>query len=250
MIRTLIGAFGLCLTLNTFAQTPAERCEKLWSEINSRYGSLGLDGMRKALESHRSECVGTGIFESRLSALYFEGGRYDEAEKLLLEGLRRPNPYHKILRFSLADIDIARGNYEGAKAKARDLVKDYPAWEGGYRMGAKAALMQKNFKESIEYGLAANRIAPEAGVFLGLAIAYHQLDMHGEAVNAAYEGIKLNPKVVGKAAGINEAIYSLVQLKREDDARKLARARIDADPNWRSDAALVRAIQYLERRAK
>ncbi|HUL91206.1 MAG TPA: hypothetical protein VLV56_02560 [Burkholderiales bacterium] len=232
------------------AQSQSEQCERLWSQASSTLVSQGVAAATKALESQSKACEGTGIFESRLATLYFQAKRYDDAEKLLTRALSRPTQYQKELRFGLGDLDVERANYQGAEAKGRGLVQDYPNWHGGYRLLAKTFLVQKKFKESIENGLAANRLTPESGVYLGLAMAYYQLDMLKETVAAVSEARKLDPRVVGRPAGINEAIYSLVQMGREDEARDLAQARVSADPNWRTDATLVRAIQHLQKRSK
>jgi tetratricopeptide (TPR) repeat protein len=149
------------------------------------------------------------------------------------------------LQFGLADIDIARGKFDAAQSKAKAITTGYPDWYGGFRLLAKLMLIQKRFQESIQFGLEANKREPEAGVFIGLAIAYYQIDKPKESVDAVYNAIKLDKGVLKNPAGINEAVYSLADLKRDDDARSLAKLRMEADPRWRDDPTFIRVARHL-----
>lgn len=98
----------------------------------------------------------------------------------------------------------------------------------------------------MRYQSKAYELTHSALLLLPLVSALHQLDQHEDAVATAYLAIKEDPKLVSRSAGIDEAIYSLASLGRFDEAKRLIRQRMVADPNWNRDTTLVQAAKRLK----
>ncbi len=220
-------------------------CEAIYQAVTDAKAFPAPEKKIQHLLYRGRSCRGTGIYESRLAYFYVQAGDLDAAVKVLNQGLSTPNDYQKELKYSLADIDVAKGDLDKGFRNATRLKDEYPDWFGGYVLLAKVTLMQRRFAESIQYGTEANKRSPNASTFLGLAIAHHQLDQDEQAIAAGLEAIERDPKVVAAGAGMNEMIYSYVRLNRYPQALDLLEARIRHDAAWRNDPVFVKAYDYL-----
>ena len=220
-------------------------CEAIYQAVTDAKAFPAPEKKIQHLLYRGRSCRGTGIYESRLAYFYVQTRELDAAVKVLNQGLSTPNDYHKELKYSLADIDVAKGDLDKGFQNATRLKDEYPDWFGGYVLLAKVTLMQRRFAESIQYGTEANKRSPNASTFLGLAIAHHQLDQDEQAIAAGLEAIERDPKVVAAGAGMNEMIYSYVRLNRYPQAMDLLKARIRHDAAWRNDPVFVKAYDYL-----
>lgn len=222
------------------------RCEGLYQSVMDSKRFPNSESKIKYLRDNGRSCEGTGIYESRLAYFYVDAKRFSDAEKTIRDGLSKPNPYHKQLKYSLVDIDVLQGRLDVAFSKAIRLQQEHEDWYGGYLLLSKITLMQRRFEESIQYAIESNKRSPEAGAYLGMTIAYHQLGKDEQAVESIYMAIKLDVSVVSKAPGMDEAIYSLVRLTRYQEAATLAETRIKNDGDWTKDKTFVKAVNYLK----
>jgi tetratricopeptide (TPR) repeat protein len=240
----IVVEVALVMMSETAAAKPAD-CEALFQAVTDARAFPTPASKLQHLRERGGHCRGTGMYESRLAYLYVQMGKTDEAVKILNDGLSTPNAHHKELKFALVNIEVARGQLDKAFENATRVKREYPDWFGGYVLLAKISLMQGRFAESIQYGTAANKLSPNPSTYLGLAIAYHQLDHDEQAVKAGLEAIRLDPTVLRAGAGINETIYSLVRLKRYSDAAELVKTRMMNDNAWRKDPVFVKVYEDL-----
>lgn len=221
-------------------------CDKIFEEIKNDQLFPTMESKLRYFASFEQSCGGSGLYDSRLSFLYAQVGDIPAARAALEKGLSTDNEYHTSLKYSLADLWVQEGDLEKANKLAENLIVDHADWYGGYMLLAKINLMQQNFEQSVQYGIKANSIEPTAGVFVGLAIAYHQLDQDQLAIDAMMEAIKLDSRVLASKSGTNEAIYSLVNLDNLQGASEMAYGRILSDAHWREDPTFVKAVAYLK----
>src|SRR5689334_11740835 len=138
----------------------ATDCEAVYQAVTDEHAFPTPESKIRYLRDRGRDCKGTGIYESRLAYFYVAAGNTDEAVKVLNEGLATANSYHKELKYSLADIDVSKGQLDSALGKAAQLQQEYRDWFGGYMLAAKITLMQGKFAESIKHGTEANKRSP------------------------------------------------------------------------------------------
>lgn len=245
----VLGMTSMATVAGAAGSKAAVDCEAIYQAVTDSTAFPTSQSKIRHLSEQGQGCRGTGLYESRLAYFYVESGKIDEAARVLNQGLSTRNDYHKQLKYSLADLDVTRGRLDQALRNATALKTEYPDWFGGYMLLAKITLMQRRFAESIQYGMEANKREPNSSVYLGLAIAHHQLDQDEQAVEAGLKAIEMDPLVVKSGAGVDETIYSLVRLNRPQDAIALAKARMKNDSAWRTDPVFVKAYEYLRQRA-
>ncbi|MGY3441252.1 tetratricopeptide repeat protein [Bradyrhizobium sp. USDA 4473] len=247
-MRILMAAV-LELALATICQLSVARaatdCEAVYHAVADAKTFPTPKSKAQYLRDNAQDCKGTGIYESRLAYFYVQSGELDEAVRVLKEGLSTPNSFHRELKYSLADIDVTRGELGRAFENGMKLKDEYSDWYGGYMLLAKVTLMQGQFAESVRYGSQANKLSPNSSTYLGLAIAYHQLQEDKEAVEAGLKAIELDPTVLRSGVGMNETIYSLVRLTRYKDAAELIKNRMMNDAAWQKDPTFIKAYEYV-----
>jgi tetratricopeptide (TPR) repeat protein len=252
-MRDIIFAIAglLLFAVNISNAADSERCEDIFHFAKESQKLSSNESRLKYLLDNGKECEGTGLYESRLGYFYVEMQRYSDAEKVLNAGLSKPNEYHKQLKLSLIDIDVLKGHFDSAFAKAIKLQQEYSDWYASYFLLMRITLLQGRFEDAIRYAMESNkRQAPDAGMYLSMTIAYHQLGKDELAVDSFHNAAKLDPSVLSKVSGTDEVIYSLVRLTRYQEAAAIAETRIKNDLAWKEDADFLKAVNYLKKLGK
>jgi tetratricopeptide (TPR) repeat protein len=244
-ISFLIYLFILGLIMTEKTAAVETDCESFYQEMMSNSKHSTPESKIQSLLQQEKKCSGTGLYESRLSYFYGMTGNYKMAKAILEKGLAFKNEYHQQLKYSLVDLLVQQGDMKAAYIDALKLRDEYPEWQASHMLLAKIALMEKKYAESVVHGIKANSLLPTASVCVGLVMAYHQLDKHHEAVLAMRGAISLDKSVKRSSSGMNEAIYSAVELGDTQAAIQLVAERQEADKQWEHDPVFVKAVRYL-----
>lgn len=218
-------------------------CEDAYQKVNpsvvpDRLAAIGY------LQGFQSKCETNLTFQSRLVADYLVLKRYEDAERLIQAGLKI-DPAHRALLLDLGEIRLTQKAVDEAASIARRLISSHSKFFGGYSLMQRTLMEQRRFEESVEYGRKAVQYESYPVLWLNLAVAQYHSKQFGACVDSANRAIQLDPAVLRRSWGINEAIYSLDALGKQAEALALAKRRKQADPNWNQDRALVRALDLL-----
>lgn len=198
------------------------------------------------LESVKAGCGTNQRFLSYLASLYFQNGEIDDAEKITLDALQR-YPNNRQLLFGIGDVYLAKNKPDEAKKIAEGIIKSHPDWDGGYYLMQRALMDLRKFADSIPFGQQAlqHKTTNYSVYYLNIAVAAYHSQQLELCVSSVEHALKIEPRVLKSAYGIDEAIYALDRLNRKREALTLAKRRKDADPDWKKDAALVHALKVM-----
>lgn len=228
--------------MDSIAQNSLE-CEQAYElAISGKFPTA--DEAIAFLERFQEKCAKNLIFQSRLAALYFIYGRVDEAEKLIQEGLSI-DPTHKELLFSLGDIRLKQRDLDAVVAIASRIIEFHPEACSGYYLMQLGLIYAGRYEESIPYGREAMKREEMPAFWLNESVACFQTGRYEQCAQSAYHAIQLDPKVLENRWGMNEAIYALGNLGRDDEALKLALRRKEATENWQDDPVFMKALTLL-----
>jgi tetratricopeptide (TPR) repeat protein len=220
-------------------------CERIWQEVMADERISSFLDKATAMEQRGVGCMDDVTFRVRLGNFYIQAKRVDRAEELVKAGLKsRPNS--RELGESAAFISYLKGDLASAQTQAELLIQKYPDFAAPYLTLASIAAQKKQWEDTARYQSRAYDLAGDAKLLLPLGAALHQLGRHEDAVATIYRALKADPSLVGRSAGIDEAIYSLGSLGRFEEATQLVRRRMAADPNWQQDATFVQAAKRLK----
>jgi tetratricopeptide (TPR) repeat protein len=216
----------------------------LWQQVSSDHRLDSPISKAKALEDGGTRCKDEVMFSVRLSNLYIQGNNLARAEEVVNAALRE-RPRNPELRGQRAEIEFRKGNETFAEREAEQLVQTYPNYTPPYLILSQIATNRRQWQTALDLDRRVYEINKSPLMLLTMTGSLHQLGRHEEAVATAYQALKDDPSLVGRRAGINEAIYSLAALGRFDEAAQLVKRRIAADPNWRQDPTFLSAAKRL-----
>lgn len=197
------------------------------------------------MEQNGAGCEDDVSFQVRLAGLYIRANDLPRAETIVEQGLRK-HPQAPELLSHRATLAQLRGDFAAAEKQAAVLVQKYPDMPSPRYVLLGIALQKQDWPRALEYGKQVYAVDHNSLTLLTLTAVLHQLGRHEEAIDMVYRALEQDPGLVRRGGGINEAIYSMGSLGRFDEAAKLARRRMAADPDWRSDAAFVSAATRLK----
>lgn len=222
------------------AQNPCEQAFHEARRLPTRAAALAH------LEPLKVRCGADPEYLARLGRFYFEVDRLADAEGAVTAGLKLA-PTDEGLLFNAGDIRLRRGDVTGAKSFAVQLAQAHPASHSGPYLMQRVLIDSRQFAEALVQGERA--IVLSKGtipvIYLNNAVAAYNAGYDKRCVDYAQKAIELDPRFLAQAWGINEAIYALDRSKRFAEALALAKRRKDADPNWQSDAVLVKALKVM-----
>lgn len=220
----------------------ADTCEAEWSQVEA------LPGFADQLVRWRAlapKCARSGLYEVRLAGLLTETSRYDEAREAVRSGLDLDTPYRKELLGARAAISLNTMQLADAQKQYQTLIASYPDYFDGYCGMGALMLMERKFREAVDYLNQAARHQQSWIIYRHLTIAYAQLHQHKEAVDAFDKAYRLNPSVVGDKDAIHAAARSLMFLgnyRAADGAIKLllhANPAAGADPEIQQTERII-----------
>jgi tetratricopeptide (TPR) repeat protein len=224
-----------------------QSCAEFAARI-ARDSRLGDAAARAALlEQRRPECTGSGEFDTALASFLRQAGRFTESDSAASAGLQSRNRLRPNLLQVLAANRLSRGDVEGSYIAARKIADEYPAYPGIYFLLSEIDFLRRNFSTASAWTQKAIALQPDGLGYMVLATSLYQEKKYTETVAAVDGALRIDPNRIGNPAGVVEGVYSLILLNRRDEARRLLKRHIDANPEWRRTDALVKAASELER---
>lgn len=228
------------------AEASTSKCDQVYQRASDRTAFPSRQSAVQHMEDARSACSKDALYASRLASFYFELGRVEESEQIVAEALAT-HPLSKELLFSKGDGELRHSKPADAISTAEKIIKAHPSWFGGYYLMQRAQMDSRQFTESAEYGQRAAALSngQMPVIYLNLAVANYHSGKLEDCVKSAELAIQKDPSVLSRPWGINEAVYALASLGRRSEALSLAKRRMNADPNWQADPALVKALRVM-----
>lgn len=258
--RVALGRFLGLLVLCTIWSISAEAnpvtesvnkdpCNDEWQQVLARYPKV-----EDRIEhwAALSRCAHSGIYESRLSALYNQAGMFKKARKLADAGLTLHTPYRKELLSNLAGVDLSELKLDTALRKYEAIIKHYPDWYDGYGGVGTVKLMQNKFDEAVQFLNEAVKREHEEHYYIyrNLTLAYHKLGVHEEVVKAINTAYALNKNVVRDRDAMLCAARSYALLGKYKVANGLLGMLLQARPEVGTDPEVVRVARFVSRKLK
>jgi len=234
----------MALLMGAFFSLSNAKAAQICDEVITQAKLLpSKDAAIAHIEARRVECSNNPQFLAALSRAYFENNRLNEAEATAVAGLKLA-PQADFLLFGLGDIKLRQGHLDDAKELAERLIKHSPHSYAGPYLMQRVLMDSKQFAEAMKFG--DNAVDLSKGsvpvLYLNNAVAAYHAGQDTRCVEYVLRAIERDPRVLGQAWGIDEAIYALDRSKRFREALELAKRRKNADLNWRDDAQLVKIL--------
>jgi len=250
--RLITGIYFTSITL--YALTPSmveaadiDDCKSKYNSFISNNAYTSNEKIKR-FEELSGECSKSGLYEHQLAKLYFDAGRYDDAKKTLLSGLSYKTDFDKELKSDLVDAYVALGNYKESENIANSLITDYENWYGGYYALGEMRLLNRRFREGIEYLEKSNSLQSSQGAYLMLVIAYHQIDEHKKAVSSMKSAIEFGDTAFFNRGAVISTAYSLIALNRLQDAKAILAKHQKMTSGSENDPGFIRVVMYLKKK--
>jgi tetratricopeptide (TPR) repeat protein len=202
-------------------------------------------GALKFFEPLRTKCVADDpAYLSHLAALNNLAGRDAIGEMIVADGLAT-DPSNKNLLFSQVYVLLRHKDVLGATEIARRLMQQQPDWYGGYAAYQLALLNGGKAEESLDFGKKAIALSHDQVplVYLNDAVAKFRTRDYVGCAEDVQKALAHDPSLASLPWGVDEAIFALDRLHRDDEAIALAKRRIAADANWRADPNLLKVAK-------
>lgn len=221
-------------------------CEK---EVNAiRASEEELPVKIQVLESFKSQCAGTGLYEYELSKLYLEARDYKKSLASIDEGLKLATILKKELLLAQGDVYLHQKKYSTSETIYLQVVKSYPDWYAGYQALGFSLLAQGKYEQAIVRLVESSQKLEEAKTFSYLTLAYYSLGQHEHAVNALNKAFQLDQTIVGDRDLMLAGSRSYADLGKFEVAKNLLGMLLKNKPSVREDPEFIKTGLYLRKK--
>ena len=246
-----IFALAAGSTTTIAATVNTNKCDEEWKQVLDDKRFSDIQRKIKRWESLAPTCGRSGLYESRLGALYTRGKMFEKAQTIIEQGLAQKTSYEKELLSGLADIDLIKQDWGRAGQAYELIIKKFPDWYDGYQGLGSVKLSQQNFIEAVKYLNEANKYQHHVTTYRQLTIAHHQLNQHEQAIKALNAAFELDQELIVKDrdAMLSGAI-SYTKIGKYKVASGIIGMLLEARPDLRGDAEIARIQSFVDKKLK
>jgi tetratricopeptide (TPR) repeat protein len=226
------------------AQVSAE-CDALVTQIHNDPSLDSPSARARLLQRQSGKCTGTGVYDASLASLFQQAGLYDDADRAANAGLATAGEFLPNLLSILALDQLGRGNTDEAYRMGLEITHRFPKYGKVYVVLAQIDTTRNRWDKVYQDDQKLVELDPSALSYMILATSLYQLKRYPEVLTAVNHALQLDPRRIGNAVGLTEAVYTLIILNRRDEAANLLRRHMQANPNWSASDAMLKAAKEL-----
>ena len=251
--------FGFFLAFG-FVSPAYSACDQEWAEIYSN-SSLSNDSKIQRWEGLKPNCSGKASYDHRLAFVYSQSGKFDDAERILRESIKKysdPNDL-AVLEYDLIDLERERLFYAGSASseslknvleKIHKHIEKYRNHSLGYSAAAGLYLLLAENESAAEYSQKAISIEPDYLAFRTLAIASTNLDNYDQAIASAISASELNPGFRRDIDLMMSAAYAYISIGDVRNAKAALGALLQERPEIKEQEGFNRLVGFVYKRAE